>query len=118
MKNSYNGSARCLPLKTHRRTVYKAKTIMLKIIIVILFILVIISLFSGAFFLIKDKGQPNSKRTLYALGFRVTSVTLLILTITYGIWTGQLRLNAPWHASIHGSNPHSTAAPNTPSTPD
>ena len=74
---------------------------MLKVLILILFILVVISLSSGAFFLIKDQGAPDRKRTYYSLYFRVISVTLLILTIVYGIWSGELRLNSPWQAKIH-----------------
>ena len=60
---------------------------------------VIISLFSGLLFLFKDTDTNDSKRTLYALGVRVTLATLLLLTIFYGFYTGELRLgtNAPWH---------------------
>ncbi len=68
---------------------------MLKIIIVVLLIAIVLSLFSGAVFFFKDQG--STKRTLYALGVRITLAILLMLTITYGIFTGQLALNAPWH---------------------
>jgi hypothetical protein len=69
---------------------------MLKIIIVLLLIAVIISLVSGAAFFYRDQGE--SKRTLYALGIRITLATLLILCIVYGVVSGQLTLNAPWHS--------------------
>ena len=71
----------------------------LKTIIVVLLIGVIISLFSGLVFLFKDTDRNDSKRTLYALGTRVTLASLLLITIAYGFFTGELRmgLNAPWH---------------------
>jgi hypothetical protein len=68
---------------------------MLKVIILILLLAMLASLASGAVFFFKDQGQ--SKRTLYALGIRVTLAVLLIGTITYGVMSGQLRLSAPWH---------------------
>ena len=72
---------------------------MLKVIIVLLLIGVVISLFSGLVFLFKDTNRNDSKRTLYALGVRITLASLLLGTIFYGIYTGELRLgtNAPWH---------------------
>lgn len=76
---------------------------MLKALIVILLIGVVVSLFSGLTFLFQDSGRTDSKRTLYALGVRVTLATALLLTISYGFYTGQLKIgsNAPWHNSIH-----------------
>ncbi len=72
---------------------------MLKIIIVVLLLGVVISLFSGLVFLFKDTDRSDSKRTLYALGVRITLAGALLLTIFYGFYTGQLRMgtNAPWH---------------------
>ena len=72
---------------------------MLKIIIVVLLLGVIISLFSGLAFLFKDADRPESRRTLHALGIRITLAGALLLSIAYGFYTGQLRLgtNAPWH---------------------
>lgn len=74
---------------------------MLKIVIVILLICVILSLMSGLVFLFKDTGKPDSRRLWYALGFRITFATLLVLTVGYGFYTGELRmgLNAPWHSA-------------------
>jgi|Laugrespbdmm15sn_2_1035079.scaffolds.fasta_scaffold56023_2 hypothetical protein len=68
---------------------------MLKAIIIILLIAMILSLTSGAFFFFKDQGK--SKRTLYALGTRVTLAIMLIACITWGVLTGQLTISAPWH---------------------
>ncbi len=67
---------------------------MLKIIIVILFFGILISLACGFVFFYQDKGK--SKRTLYALGVRVTFAVLLILCVVYGLFTGELSLQAPW----------------------
>lgn len=68
----------------------------LKIIIVVLFIAVVASLSSGLVFLIKDMGAPESKRTLYALGVRITLAAALLLSIGYGIGSGKLGNTAPW----------------------
>lgn len=72
---------------------------MLKVIIVLLLIGVVISLFSGLVFLFKDTDRNDSKRTWYALGVRVTLASLLLITVFYGFYTGELRMgtNAPWH---------------------
>jgi hypothetical protein len=74
---------------------------LLKVIIVLLLIGVVVSLTSGLVFLFKDTEQPDSKRTLYALGVRITLASLLLITIAYGFYSGELRMgiNAPWHAS-------------------
>ena len=60
----------------------------LKIIVLLLFFAVVISLFSGLFFLIKDQGQ--SHRTVNALFFRVTFSALIIVVLLYGFFTGEL----------------------------
>lgn len=66
----------------------------LKFIIVVLFIAVIASLSSGLWFLLNDR--DNEKRTLYALGIRVTLAGLLLLTVAYGVLSGTLTMQAPW----------------------
>lgn len=54
---------------------------MYKIVLLINLILVLVSLFSSAFFLAKDKG--DQKRMFTSLALRVTlSVTLLVLVIS------------------------------------
>lgn len=68
---------------------------MLELLIIILFIAVIISLFSSFVFLLKDVDSP-SKRALYALGIRVSCATLLLGTIFYGLYSGELGSHAPW----------------------
>jgi hypothetical protein len=67
-----------------------------KIIILILFILILISLTSGLNFLLKDIDACKSKRTLYALGVRIFLATLLMATIFYYMQTGELHSTAPW----------------------
>lgn len=72
---------------------------MLKIVIVVLLVGVLISLFSGLVFLFKDSDRQDSKRTLYALGVRITLAAALLITVLYGFYSGQLRMgtHAPWH---------------------
>jgi len=69
----------------------------LKTIIILLLLGIVLSLFSGLFFLFKDNEVEGSKRTLYALGIRVTLATALVATMGYGLYTGELTMNAPWH---------------------
>ncbi len=73
---------------------------LLKVIIVLLFIGVLISLSSALVFLMKDVGNPR-RRTLYALGIRVVLATALIGTIAWGIYSGQLGSEAPWDKRLH-----------------
>lgn len=75
----------------------------LKVVIVVLLIGVVISLFSGLVFLFKDSDKRDSKRTLYALGIRISLAAALLSAVLYGFYTGELRMgtNAPWHAERH-----------------
>lgn len=68
----------------------------LKVVIVFLFLAVLVSLSSALFFLLRDMGAPESKRTLYALGIRITLAALLLFTIWYGFDSGILSNTAPW----------------------
>ncbi len=68
----------------------------LKIVIVFLFLAVLASLSSALFFLLRDMGAPESKRTLYALGIRISLATLLLFAIWYGFDSGVLSNTAPW----------------------
>lgn len=72
---------------------------LLKVVILVLLVGVVVSLFSGLVFLFKDSDRQDSKRTLYALGVRITLAAALLGTVFYGLYTGQLRMgsNAPWH---------------------
>ncbi|WP_250460554.1 DUF2909 domain-containing protein [Microbulbifer litoralis] len=68
----------------------------LKVVIVFLFLAVLASLSSALFFLLRDMGAPESKRTLYALGIRITLAALLVFAIWYGFDSGILSNTAPW----------------------
>jgi len=82
---------------------------LLKFLIIFLFIAVVASLSSGLVFLIKDMGVSDSKRTLYALGVRITLAAALLLTIAYGIQSGKLANTAPWAAHRLNEEPSQTA---------
>jgi uncharacterized membrane protein len=77
---------------------------LLKTIIVLLFIAILISLFGGLNFLVKDLGGNKKKRLLYALGIRITLAMLLMGTIIYGAYTGQIKSQAPWDKQLHPQN--------------
>ncbi|MBB5321813.1 twin transmembrane helix small protein [Marinobacter oulmenensis] len=64
---------------------------MLKIIIVLLLLAVVISLFSGLFFLVKDGGK--TRRVVNSLAVRVGLSVLLLVLILVALWTGDLSLN-------------------------
>ena len=66
----------------------------LKIAIIILFLMLVVSLFTSFTFLMKDKG--GTKRTWYHLSFRLVIATILMALLFYGVYTGQLGSNAPW----------------------
>lgn len=66
----------------------------LKIVIIVLFVALLISLGSGLVFLLKDQGE--GKRTMHSLGVRVGLAVALLVLISYGVATGQLRSQAPW----------------------
>ncbi len=60
--------------------------LLMKLVIVILLVAIIVSLFSGLFFLVKDDG--SKKRTVRALTFRIGFSVLAILIIVIGGLTG------------------------------
>lgn len=63
----------------------------MKIVIVVLLILIVISLFSALFTLVKDKGQTN--RTVNALTIRVLLSLALVVTLVIGTKMGYLKQN-------------------------
>ena len=75
----------------------------LKTIIFVLLIGVIASLLSGLVFLLKDSDKPKSRRTLHALGVRVTLAIALVSTIFYG---GSTVLSMPSPDSLTEFFPH------------
>jgi len=64
-------------------------TILFKIVILILFACIFISLAGGLFFLAKDKGQ--SRRTIYSLTTRVALSVSLFVLLLIGYATGLIR---------------------------
>lgn len=71
---------------------------MLKILIVVLMICLVASLGSGFYFLMKDQGDKNSRRTFHSLGVRLGLALGLALVIIYGVASGQLGHRNPWDA--------------------
>jgi len=64
---------------------------MLKVLIGILLLAVLVSLFSGLFFLVKDQGK--TKRTVTALSFRVGLSALIVIIVLVALYTGELSFN-------------------------
>ncbi len=64
---------------------------LLKILIVVLMLAVIVSLFSGLFFLIRDDG--SRRRVVTSLAVRVGLSILLLSVILLALWQGGLSLN-------------------------
>ncbi len=79
----------------------------LKTAILVLFVLLVISLFTGFGFLIKDKG--STMRTWHSLSVRLSLMALLLGLLVYGVYTGQLGSKAPWDARHF--NPDQSAPP-------
>lgn len=91
--------------------------LLVKIIVLLLLVFVIISLFSGLYFLVKDKGQ--SSRTVNALTMRVgLSVVAIIVVLIAGV-TGILEINpSPLDENANVSSPASTGtSPDEPPKP-
>lgn len=82
--------------------------IYVKFIVLFLLVAILISLFSGLFFLVKDKGQ--TKRTVNALTIRIGLSVLAIVVIMVAAATGVIEFN---------SNPLRDNAPsaNSPAIP-
>ena len=72
---------------------------MIKTLIYIDVFLIMVSLGSGLYFLIVDQGKPDSKRTVYSLGFRGTLAVILVILVTIGLITGELGNTVPWDES-------------------
>lgn len=64
---------------------------MLKVLIVVLMLAIVVSLFSGLFFLIRDGGKTN--RVLNSLALRVALSVALLAVILLALWQGGLELN-------------------------
>ena len=64
----------------------------MKVVVLVLLAAIVIALFSGLFFLVKDKDHPNSPRLLTALkvrvGLSIALVLLLVLSYQFGWISG------------------------------
>lgn len=91
----------------------------LKIVIVVLFIALVVSLFTSLAFLFKEqttKNHKNSRKIFNALTVRLVLTVLLISFLFYGVYTGQLRSNAPWDARYEDRITTPAATPTTSPT--
>lgn len=66
----------------------------LKLVILALLLAILVSLFSGLFFLVKDTDGQN--RLVNALSVRITLTVAVMVLIAYGFWSGQFTWNTPW----------------------
>ncbi|MDX1799547.1 MAG: twin transmembrane helix small protein [Marinobacter sp.] len=64
---------------------------MLKTLIIVMMVAVVVSLFSGLFFLVVDKGK--TRRVVNTLAVRVALSLLLLALIVLALWHGDLSLN-------------------------
>lgn len=79
--------------------------LLVKLIVLLLLGFVIISLFSGLYFLVKDKGQTN--RTVNALSVRIGLSIVAIVVVMIAGATGVIELN-PSPLSSQSARPTST----------
>ena len=86
--------------------------LLVKLIVLLLLGFVIISLFSGLYFLVKDKGQTN--RTVNALSIRIGLSILAIVVVMVAGATGVIELN-PSPLSAQNSNAPSGQSPDSSS---
>jgi p-aminobenzoyl-glutamate transporter AbgT len=77
----------------------------LKVLIVILFFTLLLSLGRGLAYLLKDQG--TTKRTFHSLGVRLVLAVALMGLVTYGMMTGKLKSQAPWDAKLQQSQSQS-----------
>ena len=67
-----------------------AREIAMKFIVLVLLAAIVVALFSGLFFLAKDKDHPPSPRLLTALKVRVTLSILLVVLLVVSYQMGWL----------------------------
>lgn len=83
--------------------------LLVKFIVLLLLGFVIVSLFSGLYFLVKDKGQSN--RTVNALSLRIGLSILAILIVIIAGATGVIEMNpSPLSAGSQQSQPAENTA--------
>jgi len=62
----------------------------MKLVVLLLLAAIVIALFSGLFFLAKDKDHPNSPRLLTALKVRVSLSIVLVVLLVSSYYLGWL----------------------------
>ncbi len=68
---------------------------MLKILIAVLLVAMVVALATSFRHLWREDGS----KTLYWLWWRVAIAVALVATIVFGVLTGQLGMQAPWHGA-------------------
>jgi len=76
----------------------------IKAIVIIAFVLIIISLGSALFYLVKYKDQEQSEKTVRALTFRITLSILLFIFIFIAFATGLFKPHG-LAVQMHGQKP-------------
>lgn len=71
---------------------------MLKSLIIIFMVALVVTLASGAYFLLVDQGDKRKRRLLNSLGVRLGLAVGLMGLVIYGVATGQLGHPNPWDA--------------------
>ena len=66
-----------------------AASVLFKIVIIVLLLAIIISLASGMFFMVRDKGRTH--RTVTSLTFRITISVVLFIMLFVGHSTGLIK---------------------------
>jgi peptidoglycan biosynthesis protein MviN/MurJ (putative lipid II flippase) len=84
---------------------------LLKFLIVALALALLVSLATGFFFLMKDQGDKDKRRTFHSLGVRISLAVCLMLLIVYGVATGQLNSQAPWETPPSTDVPRENTSP-------
>ncbi|MFU6374688.1 twin transmembrane helix small protein [Metapseudomonas otitidis] len=67
---------------------------MLKALILMLLLAMVVSLFSGLFFLVKDAGKGH--RLVNALTLRVVLAASILALVAWGFYSGQLVSHVTW----------------------
>lgn len=73
----------------NQQVLYKEYSMFVKVIVVLLFLTILVSLSSGLVFMVKDKGETN--RAVKALTFRVGLSVLAFLLLMLGFWAGWIQ---------------------------
>lgn len=74
----------------------------MKIVVGLMFVLVVVSLFSGLYFLVRD--QSNAKRTVRSLTYRIGLSISLVLLLLVSAWMGWIKphgVKPPANSAIH-----------------